>query len=228
MNLQSINFNNDKLDIIKINSNIYISIRKVCNNLGIDFKFQHQKLKNDPTFESKLIEVQTNGGVQKVFCIPLEKLNGWLFTINPNRVKPEVKQKLITYKKECFDVLFNHFIKKAQPTQPQLIEDNCQIEELIKRSDIVRGYQGQIAKLENELAKKQSEIKNLELQTNNPFEMPLIKEYIEVLKEKEKQANKIPQIEEIFINFIVDIDNKLNEMRVLAQHHYQKLKIVSK
>jgi hypothetical protein len=41
--------------------------------------------------------------------LPLSKLNGWLFSINPNKVKPEVKEKLIEYKKECFNVLNNYF-----------------------------------------------------------------------------------------------------------------------
>ena len=40
--------------------------------------------------------------------------------------------------------------------------DSQVIEELVKRTDIVRGYQGQIARLENELATAQSKIKNYE------------------------------------------------------------------
>jgi len=40
--------------------------------------------------------------------------------------------------------------------------DSQVIEELVKRTDIVRGYQGQIARLENELAEAQSKIKNYE------------------------------------------------------------------
>jgi len=56
--------------------------------------------------------------MQEVFTIPLSKLNGWLFSINPNKVKPEVKTKLIEYKNECFDVLYKHFNKTTQPQQP--------------------------------------------------------------------------------------------------------------
>ena len=56
--------------------------------------------------------------MQEVFTIPLSKLNGWLFSINPNKVKPEVKAKLIEYKNECFDVLYKHFNKTTQPQHP--------------------------------------------------------------------------------------------------------------
>jgi len=174
--VETVNFKNDFIEMVvvagkdaiaKLGHTHWVSVRRVCENLGLKFDTQHRKLKAEAdTFEAKLIDVKTNGGIQKVFCIPLTKLNGWLFTINPNRVKPEVKEKLIAYKKECFDVLYSHFIKKAKPKpQKNLLGDldSQVIEELVKRTDIVRGYQGQIARLDNELAEAQSKIKNYEL-----------------------------------------------------------------
>ena len=38
-------------------------------------------------------------------CLPLENLNGWLFSIQATRVKPEFREKLRAYQKECFQVL---------------------------------------------------------------------------------------------------------------------------
>ena len=53
---------------------------------------------------------------------------------------------------------------EVKPAQQNLLgeTDDKFVEELVKRTDIVRGYQGQIARLENELAKKQSQLKNYE------------------------------------------------------------------
>lgn len=196
--LEEVKFKNDFVEMVviagknavdKVNNNYLVSVRKVCENLGIDYNTQKFKLKAEAElYETQLVDVPTNGGVQKVFCIPLSKLNGWLFTISPNRVKPETKQKLIAYQKECFDVLFNHFTQEAtktyQPQQNLFGEvDKQMVEELIKRSDVVRGYQGQIAKLENELAKKQSEIINLknkiEHQHMQTLELSAIKMFLE-------------------------------------------------
>jgi len=141
MNLQTIKFHDDILEVIE-NGQKWVSVNRICENLGIATHRQIKKLKSDPSFEAKYIEVQTRGGLQKVFCIPLEKLNGWLFTINPNKVKPEVKQKLIAYKNECFKVLYNHFIQKAaQPPQ------NCPAEQFDSR---INGYKGIIARLKNQ------------------------------------------------------------------------------
>jgi len=214
--LQQVQFKNDFLEVVKIagsgavakfNHQYWVSVKRVCENLGLQYETQFKKIKSDAeSFEPQLIEVKTNGGVQKVFCIPLSKLNGWLFSINPNRVKPEVREKLIAYKKECFDVLFNHFIKKAQKQiNPNLLGeyDEKLITELIKRSDIVRGYQGQIKALENELAEKQSKIKNLELEIKNL---------------KHQNAQIISQIPKIF-------SQEISVLEKMFDTYYQAMKI---
>ena len=220
--LQQVQFKNDFLEVVKVagtgaitkfNHQFWVSVNKVCENLGISFATQFKKLKSDPTYEAKLIEIQTNGGIQKVFCIPLSKLNGWLFSINPNRVKPEVREKLIAYKKECFDVLFNHFIKKAQTkiTQPKLLP-NCEeeLEAIIKNSPQYNGLKGLVAKLENELARKQSEIKNLELEL------------------KQAQHKIISQIPKIFAKEISLLERMLDDyyqvMKMEIEHNLKHIK----
>gem|GEM_PF-2049955 len=112
LKLQKVNFKTEVLSVV--DENQLIAVKDICEAIGINFVSQYEKLKADPTFQSKLIKVQTNGGIQEVFTIPLSKLNGWLFSINPNKVKPEVKEKLIEYKKECFDVLYKHFNSKKR------------------------------------------------------------------------------------------------------------------
>ena len=107
MELIKVDFNDDSIEVIEETQSIVI--KDICEALGLNAKGQIKKIQSDESFESKLIKVQTRGGLQEVFTIPLSKLDGWLFSINPNKVKPEVKQKLIEYKKECFNVLNNYF-----------------------------------------------------------------------------------------------------------------------
>ncbi|MFW0714188.1 phage antirepressor N-terminal domain-containing protein [Aliarcobacter butzleri] len=107
MELIKVDFNSDSIEVIEENQSIVV--KDICEHIGLNAKGQIKKLQSDESYESKLIKVQTKGGLQEVFTIPLSKLNGWLFSINPNKVKPEVKQKLIEYKKECFNVLNNYF-----------------------------------------------------------------------------------------------------------------------
>lgn len=107
MNLVTVDFNNHQLEVIEETQSIVV--KDICEAIGIGYISQYEKIVADESYESKLIKAQTRGGLQEVFTIPLSKLNGWLFSINPNKVKPEVKQKLIEYKKECFNVLNNYF-----------------------------------------------------------------------------------------------------------------------
>ena len=166
MDLIQIDFNGKKLEVT---ANKHVVVKDICEAIGIEFQRQYKKLKADPTFEAKLLKVQTPGGVQDVFCIPLDKLNGWLFTINPNKTKPEVKEKLILYKKECFRVLYEHFNK---PTQP--VPAGCPAERFDNR---INGYKGQ-------LAQRKKEIESLR------WELMLYKSEVESLKsEKRKNYN---------------------------------------
>jgi len=144
MKLIKVNFKSDKLDIIEESKAIVV--KDICENLGIAFKPQFEKLKSDESYESKLIKVQTRGGLQEVLTIPLSKLDGWLFSINPNKVKPEVKQKLIEYKKECFNVLNNYFNQgiainhRASDTDLQKI-----LETLEKQNQEIQNLKNQLA-----------------------------------------------------------------------------------
>ncbi|MCT7596398.1 phage antirepressor N-terminal domain-containing protein [Aliarcobacter butzleri] len=110
MDLIQFNFNGDIIDIVERNDIKYVSVGAICRNIGlVNLNRQYKKIQEDDSFESKFIDIEINNVIQNAFFIPLSKLNGWLFFLNPNKVKPEVKQKLIEYKKECFNVLNNYF-----------------------------------------------------------------------------------------------------------------------
>ncbi len=63
-----------------------IAIRQVCENLGIDRKWQQEKLKSDPYFGSV-------GGMEKVmakdgkyyptYCLPAMDVHAWLWNLKP-------------------------------------------------------------------------------------------------------------------------------------------------
>jgi hypothetical protein len=44
-----------------------------------------------------------------VLCLPLDFLNGWLFGVNANRVKPVLRDKIIQYQRDCYRVLAQAF-----------------------------------------------------------------------------------------------------------------------
>lgn len=127
MQLVQVDFRGDTIEVVDNG----VSVNAICRNLGIDANYQRQKIQCDESFESKFSDIEINCISQRVLCIPLSKLNGWLFSINPNKVKPEVRQKLIDYKNECFDVLYRHFNPKADTNQ--LERENIELKRALNR-----------------------------------------------------------------------------------------------
>ena len=58
-----------------------------------------------------------------MLCLPLDYISGFLFGINADRVKPEVRDRLIQYQRECYRVLAEAFTEgrlTADPTFDEL------------------------------------------------------------------------------------------------------------
>ncbi|MEW5986955.1 MAG: phage antirepressor N-terminal domain-containing protein [Chloroflexota bacterium] len=103
---------------------VYVPVRPICNLLGVDWPGQFRRLKRDPVLSKKLAGVVVTstpdpvtggGGPQVATCLPLDYLNGWLFGMNADRVKSEVRDKLILYQEQCYRVLADAFLGRPQP-----------------------------------------------------------------------------------------------------------------
>ena len=91
---------------------VYVPIRPICTALGIDYKTQWEKLNADDFFASTVGIIPTvaeDGRNREMFSLPLKYVYGWLATINPGKVAPETKEAVMNYRKECYDVLYEHF-----------------------------------------------------------------------------------------------------------------------
>lgn len=98
----------------------YVAMKPICENIGLDWKSQHRRIQGSPVLSEGVVimTIPSEGGYQDTLCLPLEMLNGWLFGVDVNRVRPELKDKLIRYQKECYGVLFKHFFKKQEHPTP--------------------------------------------------------------------------------------------------------------
>ncbi|MDO9747435.1 phage antirepressor N-terminal domain-containing protein [Glaesserella parasuis] len=117
--LQTVSFYGTDLITLKFNDVAYTAVRPIVEALGLSWGSQSIKLnKNREKFGCFDIETPTNGGMQSMLCMPLKKLNGWLFSINPEKVRPDLKDRVIQYQEECFEALYNywHFGKAERKT----------------------------------------------------------------------------------------------------------------
>ena len=108
---QTISFNNQSLITVEQNGNHYVAMKPICENIGLAWEPQVLRIKRDEVLSQGMIVmiIPTNGGDQNMICLPIEYLNGWLFGIDINRCKPEIRDTLIKYKKECYQALHDYW-----------------------------------------------------------------------------------------------------------------------
>ncbi len=108
----TINFYGSKLYVTRDSNGVgWVAIKPICEAIGISFGSQRAKLVSDP--ELNCVDIDTvaeDGKRRSMVCLPISQLNGWLYTINPNKVRSNIKVKLVRYQQECRDVLFQHFM----------------------------------------------------------------------------------------------------------------------
>ena len=128
--VKEVDFQGEKI-ISKIeNEKIYVSVKSVCDNLGMDlttYKTQRRKIQNDDLLKggAKLLPLYTKGGTQEILMMELDYLPAWLFKINPARFDENLKRKLIIYQLKAKDVLAEAFLGKRE-----LVNRNEKIREL--------------------------------------------------------------------------------------------------
>ena len=94
------------------NGRVYVPIKPICDTLGIDWASQYQRINRDEVLiaEKLTIVVTTMDGRQRpAVCLPLDFVSGFLFTVSAQRVKPELKDRLVRYQRECYKVLSQAF-----------------------------------------------------------------------------------------------------------------------
>jgi ferritin-like metal-binding protein YciE len=111
-------FYEDKITAVLIEANgrqeIYVSIRQICDYLGLAFAGQRTRINRDAVLSEavQIINIgarSDKGGNPNVLCLPLKYLPGWLFGISASRVKFELQEKILRYQRESYDVLWEAF-----------------------------------------------------------------------------------------------------------------------
>ncbi|MEM7874400.1 phage antirepressor N-terminal domain-containing protein [Morganella morganii] len=132
-------FHGDNLYVVNYNGQPYVPMKPIIEGMGMDWASQFTKLKKRFAKGIAEITIPSKGGEQSMLCLALRKLAGWLHTISPNKVKPEIRDKVIRYQEECDDVLYEYWttgeVKKKpnfrQSTAKELIPLRQTAERLI-------------------------------------------------------------------------------------------------
>lgn len=118
------------VDIVTVDRDgeVFVPIKPICEAIGIDVDAQRNKLNADEFFNSTtaiITAVAADEKEREMYCIRLRDVYGWLATINPGKVAPDAREAVTRYRRECYDVLYEHFTGSMRRT---IATNNAEIE----------------------------------------------------------------------------------------------------
>lgn len=139
-------FHGAELYVVNHNGEPYTPMKPIVEGMGMDWASQFTKKKQ--RFKTSIVKITmqlpSDEQRREIICLALRKLAGWLQTISPNKVRPEIRDKVIQYQEECDDVLYEYWTKghvvnprKAKKALPGKITTEQQ--EAIKQLVMSRG-----------------------------------------------------------------------------------------
>ena len=109
-----IRFQSAELLLVSYNGEPYVPMKPLAEGIGLNWKSQRAKLSSG-RFAAATVEmtiIAADGRARLMRSLPLRKLPGWLMTLHSNKVRPQIRQHLVTYQNECDDVLWAHWLKE--------------------------------------------------------------------------------------------------------------------
>ena len=100
---------------------LYVPLRRLCDALGIDYSSQRKRVLRDEAIQDTLVTIpmetpyQNSVRVQEVSCLWLNRLPYWLGTIDAARIKPELKETVVRFKREFAEVAWAAFRTEILP-----------------------------------------------------------------------------------------------------------------
>ncbi|WP_368937296.1 phage antirepressor N-terminal domain-containing protein [Morganella morganii] len=134
-------FHGDNLYLVSYEGQPFVAMRPFIEGMGLDWASQYTKIKQ--RFKTCVVNITMqlpcDNQRRSVVCLALKKLTGWLHTININKVRPEIRDKVAAYQDKSDDVLYEYWttgeVKKKpnfrQSTAKELIPLRQTAERLI-------------------------------------------------------------------------------------------------
>lgn len=105
-----VHFGPDTLILVEHNAQPYVVMKPLVVAMGLDWRSQHVKITDK--FQATMVEITTvadDGKPRAMICLPLRKLPGWLYSINPGKLAPVLRVKVVRYQEECDEVLWRYW-----------------------------------------------------------------------------------------------------------------------
>ena len=106
---------------------VFVPVRPLVESLGLSWSSQLQRIRRDSVLKSELLSVfvtntESERGGRDVQCLPLDYISGFLFGINAERVRDDLRERVIRYQRECYRVLAEAFTEGRLTTDADLFD----------------------------------------------------------------------------------------------------------
>ena len=144
----TVDFHGTAIPTFNVEGIVRVAMKPICQSIGLEWHGQRQRINRHPVLSkgAVMITAPSKGGIQRLLTLPLNKLNGWLFGIDTNRVKPEIRKRLVAYQAECFDVLADYW-QKGEAVNPRAttIAERRPLNRAVRTLANLRSVRGQSA-----------------------------------------------------------------------------------
>ncbi|HHA1306240.1 TPA: phage antirepressor N-terminal domain-containing protein [Enterobacter kobei] len=109
-----VNFHWADLYVVERGGEPFVPMRPIVEGMGLIWGAQFIKLKQ--RFNGSVSEIDMvagDGKSRSMICLPLRKLAAWLNSISANKVRPDIRERVLQYQAECDDVLYDYWTKGA-------------------------------------------------------------------------------------------------------------------
>lgn len=125
---RQVEFYEDEITAVRLtDGRVFVPVRPLVESLGLSWSSQLQRIRRDSVLKSELLSVfvtntESERGGRDVQCLPLDYISGFLFGINAERVRDDLRERVIRYQRECYRVLAEAFTEGRLTTDDDLFD----------------------------------------------------------------------------------------------------------
>ena len=118
--LSPVQFHGSTIFVVTHKGEPYAPIKPIVEDMGLTWEAQARKLRDNRDRWGMInMIIPSASGNQDTLCMPVRKLPAFFASINPNKVRPELRDRIRLYQDECDDALWNYWTKGQATRRPK-------------------------------------------------------------------------------------------------------------
>jgi P22_AR N-terminal domain len=115
--MMTANFQGTEILGVQLDGAVFVVLKPLVEAMGLAWHGQLERIKRDEVLYEgiRIMRIPSiEGGEQDTVTLRLNRLHGWLFTIEVSRLREEIQDRVRAFQRECYEVLYDHFYGKPE------------------------------------------------------------------------------------------------------------------